>query len=294
MNAVLIAVLGGLGAMLGWGFADFFAKVSIDKIGELPSLVWAHAVGTAALGVVVVSQVMFSRGDFHMPNGKASWGGLALFGALQAIVYLLIYRGFGKGQVAVLSPVFASFSGLVALVSILILGEAATVVKLVSLALIFAGTLLLSTDKPTARVRFFKTPGFREVLLAAICATVWTLGWDRLVSGRDPITFAFFMYGFMTTALYGLARLQRVTLSRVPRDVWWVLMAIGVGEAIAYVSLTWGYSRTPLTSVVALMSGAFSLPTIILARTFLKERVSGLQTVGAVGVIGGVVALALR
>ena len=42
---------------------------------------------------------------------------LAFFGSLQALVYFLLYKGFGKGQVSVLSPTFASFSGFVALAS---------------------------------------------------------------------------------------------------------------------------------------------------------------------------------
>ena len=31
-NSLAVAVLGGLGAMLGWGFADFFAKKTVRKI----------------------------------------------------------------------------------------------------------------------------------------------------------------------------------------------------------------------------------------------------------------------
>jgi len=36
---LLIAVLAGLGGMFGWGFADFFAKKTIDEIGSVASLV---------------------------------------------------------------------------------------------------------------------------------------------------------------------------------------------------------------------------------------------------------------
>jgi drug/metabolite transporter (DMT)-like permease len=68
---------------------------------------------------------------------------------------------------------------------------------------------------------------------------------------------------------------------------------IGVGETTAYAALTWAYSRTDLTSVIAVLSGAFSLPTIILARLFLRERMSGLQTMGAVAVLCGTMFLAV-
>ena len=34
---LVIAVLAGFGGMLGWGFADFFAKKTIDEIGDVAS-----------------------------------------------------------------------------------------------------------------------------------------------------------------------------------------------------------------------------------------------------------------
>ena len=68
-------------------------------------------------------------------------------------------------------------------------------------------------------------------------------------------------------------------------------MLIGCFEVGAYVLISLGYSLTTRTSVVALLSGAFSLPTIVLARAFLKERVTGLQTAGSAVVIFGIMLL---
>ena len=39
---LVLAGLAGLGGMMGWGLADFFAKKTIDEIGDVVSLVWAH------------------------------------------------------------------------------------------------------------------------------------------------------------------------------------------------------------------------------------------------------------
>jgi len=55
-------------------------------------------------------------------------------------------------------------------------------------------------------------------------------------------------------------------------DVKKFLFLMGLGEAVAYLAISWGYSKTTLTGVVALVSGAFSVPTVVLAYTFLKER----------------------
>jgi hypothetical protein len=41
-NAILIATVAGLCGMLGWGVGDFFAKKTIDIVGDMATLAWAH------------------------------------------------------------------------------------------------------------------------------------------------------------------------------------------------------------------------------------------------------------
>jgi len=50
--------------MLGWGLADFFAKKTIDQIGDIVVLAWAHVFGTGVL-------VMLGFGDAHFYPGDA-------------------------------------------------------------------------------------------------------------------------------------------------------------------------------------------------------------------------------
>src|SRR4051812_19318727 len=102
-TALAIAVLAGLGGMIGWGLADFFAKKTIDTIGDVTSLVWAHICGTALFAVIVAYQLLAGH-PVVLPQAPSEWVGLLFFGVLQGLVYLLVYRGFGKGQVAVLNP----------------------------------------------------------------------------------------------------------------------------------------------------------------------------------------------
>src|SRR5437764_100503 len=118
-NSVLLtAVLAGLGGMFGWGLAVLFAKKTIDAIGDTVTLVVAHIFGTGVVILVALCAVFVGRHPLRIPATLTEWGTLAFFGALQAVVYVLVYRGFSKGQVAVLNPVFSSFSGLTAVFSI--------------------------------------------------------------------------------------------------------------------------------------------------------------------------------
>jgi len=165
-SELFIAVIAGLGGMLGWGLADFFAKKTIDRIGDVQSLAWAGVFGSIAFGIAALYRVL-SGGQLAVPHDATAWLLLAFFGMLQAAVYLFAYNGFSKGQVAVLNPVFASFSGIVALVSILFLGEATNPLRIAMVALVFIGVLILSMDIGALRGRrmpFVRVPGFPQVL----------------------------------------------------------------------------------------------------------------------------------
>lgn len=293
-HGIIVAAIAGLGGMLGWGLADFFAKKTIDRIGDLVSLVWAHLAGSLILLVLVLPALFAGGAHVEIPSSPATWTGLALFGALQAAVYLFAYIGFGKGQVAVLSPVFASYSGLVALISVLALGEVVTAFRALALLAVFLGILVINLDLTALRSRrvdFVHLPGSREIAIAAGLATVWTLGWNSFVRGHDGVSYASLMYLFMTLTLFGYAGVRRIPLRFADRSVWLLLALIGLCEVIAYAAISLGYGLTTHASVVALVSGAFSLPTMLLARIFLRERLTTLQWAGCLILIAGVAVL---
>jgi drug/metabolite transporter (DMT)-like permease len=291
---LLIAIGTGLGGMLGWGFADFFAKKTIDRIGDVPTLVLSHLFGTLLFFSVALSLSQVRRQPLVIPDDIPTWVLLGFFGALQAAVYLLVYRGFAKGQVAVLNPLFASFSGLTAVISIVAFGEPVSAYRLLALSIVFGGILLTSIDVGALRQRHIRLaiiPGLKEVAIATVLAALWTILWDRFVGGRDWLSCALFMYAFMTAAVVVVARYQRLKLSVAAPSIWKFLILIGLCETGAYLAISLGYSQTSLTSVVALLSGAFSLPTILLARAFLRERTTKAQAAGSVTIIFGIALL---
>jgi drug/metabolite transporter (DMT)-like permease len=294
-NTLYLAFMGGLAGMLGWGFADFFAKKTIDQIGDIPSLVWAHLFGTLGFLLVAIYSY-FKYGQYiHIPHDPQTLGLLAFFGALQAAVYLLVYRAFEKGQVAVINPIFASYSGVVALISILFLGEIVSGNAILSVLVIFLGVILLSLDIPGLKSKKLNLhAGVKEVVIASILAAGWTLGWNKFVSGQDFIAYALFMYAFMTIAAFLYAKAKKIKLNVIKgSNIITPVVMIGLCEMVAYLGISLGFSQTSHTSIVAVLSGAFSLPTILLARAFLKEHITKIQTLGASFVILGAVLLAI-
>jgi drug/metabolite transporter (DMT)-like permease len=293
-NPLTIAILAGVGGMLGWGAADFFAKKAVDRIGPLKSLVWAHGFGAVLFVLAALGQVFLLKRAVPMPSGGAAWLGLAGFGALQMLVYWLVYQGFEKGQLAILNPIFASFAGLVALFAIVGFGEAVSPRLIAAFIVLFIGIILINSDIDSLKRRRINiVPGLKEIAAATLLAAIWTLGWDRFVSGQNSLSYALWMYAFMTLAAVALARLVRAEVSGVPVGLWKFLLLMGLGEMVAYLAISWGYSSTSLTGVVALISGAFSVPTVILAYLFLKERISKLQWAAIVIIIAGIIGVSL-
>lgn len=294
---LFIAIFAGLGAMLGWGFADFFAKKTIDKVGSIVSLVWAHVFGTSALVTIALFNTLVLKKQLFFPDNFGIWGTVLFFGALQALVYLFAYEGFGKGKLAILNPVFASYSGLAAIVSIVMFGESIKTNLLLALFIIFCGVLLVSIDLKgllIKRLQIFGAPGLKEVGLAALMAAFWQVYWDRFLGSRDWVLYTLLMYGFMTLTAFVISKIKKVNLSVKNPGLWKFLILIGVCEVIAYLALSLGFSTTSFTSVVIVLAGAFSLPTIILARIFLKEKVGAVQTAGSLIIIAGIIILSLQ
>lgn len=295
-SQLLIAIIAGLGGMLGWGLADFFAKKTIDELGDVMTLAWAGVFGTLAFFFAVLYEVFAHDVPVYIPQDPWTWLALIFFGSLQAAVYIFVYRGFAKGKVGLLSPVFASFAGIVAIVSILFLGEATTVYRILALIVTFGGVLVLNADfsmLSSFRVSFAKIGGFTEVVIGTVLGALWTVLWYRFINGENWLFYAFYMFAFMTIAVFIFAAFQRLSFSVSRAGLWKFLAAIGVCETVAYIAISLGYGVTSFVSVVAILSAAFSLPTIILAHLFLKERTTRTQSIGMALTIVGVVLLSV-
>jgi drug/metabolite transporter (DMT)-like permease len=295
---MLVAIGAGLGGMLGWGFSEFGTKKSVDRTGALYSLVWAHVLGTLLLFGVLFLRTFVVNASVILPSGPSDWLRFLLFGSLQTTVYYFAYRAFEKGQVSVLSPVFASFSGLVAIASVLVFGERINAGFAPALGLVFGGMLLINLDVGSLRasgIRLKAVAGLKEILIATVLAACWTLGWDRFTEHKDWMLCTTLMFVFMTLSAFLIAHFAHVNLlPRASLGTWRFMWLIAVGEVVAYLAITLGYSSTTHASVVALLSGASSLPTMILARIFIKERIAVTQTIGGLVVIAGVILLSVN
>jgi drug/metabolite transporter (DMT)-like permease len=291
-STIVLATIAGLCGMLGWGFGDFFAKKTIDIVGDMATLAWAHMVGLVILLLLCAGKLIVSSSmQFGaLPHRPADIVWLLFFGALQAVVYFFVYRAFAVGKVSLLNPVFSTYSGIVVVLSLVVFGEALVAKQVLLIVLTFVGVLLMSVEHDSAKLRkfsFSKMHGMRDIVIATGLASVWTLLWAHFVAGKDWLVYATAMYAAMSLTILIICAIQKINLRIADRSLWKYFAYIGIGEVVAYAGISRGYSLTTHTSVVAVLSAAFSVPTVILAWLFLKEKISRLQVAGVACVVGG-------
>ena len=293
---LLTAVLAGLGAMLGWGLADFFAKKTIDTIGDVTTLFWAQLIGIAPLAALfsIRPSIPAKLGDLDLTNLLY----LTTLGVWSGLSYIPTYVAFGKGKVSLLSPIFASYAVVVTILSAAVFAEQIPLGRWIAFAIVFAGVLLISGD-PRALGEWIvgaaqkREPigGLREIVLAVALYSVWLLALDNFINGEYWVPFLLVIRVFSALSLFLYAKLMRIKLAVSDPAAWKFLVLIGVCDVTAFAFLSFGYSATHYVSVVTMLSAAFSLPTFVLARVFLHEKVSVPQTIGAATVVLGVALL---
>ena len=99
--------------MFGYGISDFFAKKSIDRIGDLKTLLYVQLIGAMFIA-------LYLPNDLSLPEltGKNIMY-LGLLALINTIAYLALYRAFKVGRLSIVSPISSSFSVLVVVLSFL-------------------------------------------------------------------------------------------------------------------------------------------------------------------------------
>jgi drug/metabolite transporter (DMT)-like permease len=260
--------------------------LSTALVADLATLFWAQAIGVLPLIFLLIA----SPDVPYVGNTDAVK--LVLFGVVSALSYLLLYHGFGKGEVSLLSPIFASYAAVVVILSVIFFNEVLGLGRAAAIIVVFAGILLISTNPRDVRrllhEKTVRTKGVPEVLVAMLAYSLWLVIFDRYINGKAWVFYVLFIriVAAITLAVFALARSRGLAVKN--RSIWKYLVAIGVCDVAAYSFVAYGFSHTSYLSIVAVLSATFSVPTIILAHIFLKEKATRIQAVAITIIIVGV------
>jgi len=212
---------------------------------------------------------------------------------LSVIGYLSFYKGLQVGKVSVISPVAACWAAITVVLSLVFLGESLTTSQVLGVGLAVGGAVLVSF-----RLKDLVGLKIRNILTGVEYAVVAMLAWGISFTLIDVIVggLGWFLTMFLLKLVLILYLLVYSFVTKkdivFPQNIVGFIVLIGIFEAIA--SLAYGLGITSeFTSIVAPISAAFPMVTVILAGIFLKERLEINQKIGIFSILSGLVLLSL-
>lgn len=245
------------------------------------------------LAVVVISQMfgaalalVFALVDGSPFPGLAdvAWSAAAGIGGLAGI--LALYRGIGRGIVAIVSPLSALIAAVMPAAYGLALGERPSAMALVGGLLCLPAIFLLSWEpSKEGRDSARRPESLLLGLVAGIGFGLFFIALSRTGKGSG-IWPAFIARATSVSALLAFMGLtgRRLFLAKGGR-----LPAVAAGLSDMGANILFLVaSRIGLLSIVSVVSSLFPAPTVALARVFLKERIPPSRAAGIGLAIAGV------
>ena len=264
----MLSIFYGILSAATWGAGDFIGGLASKRTSPYRVLFLAEIAGMVPFTILAI----LLREPIPSTNDMLLGAGSSLIG-LGGLLFL--YRALASSQMTIAAPVSALFAALIPVIfGIFTLGIPSTP-TLIGFALAFAAVWFISqTDMSNWR---FSLRELRLPLLSGLFFGLYFLILHRatLHAFFWPLAAARFA-GFVGLGLYAL-------LTRQPampqREIWGLSVVNGVldiGGNAFYVLA----AQTGRLDVAAVLSALYPASTVFLAWTFLKERITWLQTFG--------------
>ena len=262
--AALLALL----SSLAWGSADFLGGLASRRVGPLRVLTVTYPVGAALLLPLALWVVPGT-----LTWDAVLWGLLAGVAGISAMV--LFYSALTRGPMGIVATVTAVLQAALPVAIGLALGDGIGLLGFIGMALALVAVVLIGRE----RSEHLRAPRIALVLavvsgmvggvylaalgLAPAESGIWTATVGRLLSTVIIVS-------------VGIAILRP---RLVPGFPWVIVIPIGVLDAFAN-GLFQLAAQAGNLAIVSVMASLYPAATLLLARVFLRERMSALQALG--------------
>ena len=271
----MLAAACALAASIAWGVGDFLGGLKSRTVPVLVVLVLAQVSGVVAIGLVV------AIAGNPPPGASILWAPLAaIFGTIGLAAF---FRGMAVGSISVVAPI-AAVGAVVPVVFGIATGDDVSSVQLVGFVFALGGVALASFERPeggSARL----AAGVPWALAAVIGFGGYYVPMHE-ASGEDFLWAAFTFRVSVCVLVFAAWLVFRPPLSAAKGS----LIAIGMIGVMdtAGNSFFAAASSQGDVSVVSVLATLYPVVTVGLAAAVLSERVAGLQLVGVVAAMTGV------
>jgi drug/metabolite transporter (DMT)-like permease len=272
----LLAAACALGASIAWGVSDFLGGLKSRTVPLLVVLLLAQVSGVLAIGIVV------ALAGNPPPGSSVLWAPLAaVFGTVGLAAF---FRGMAIGSISVVAPI-AAVAAVVPVVFGIATGDDVSSLQLAGFVLALAGVALASFEWPES--------GAVRVAAGVPWAVAAVVGFGGYyvpmheASGEDFLWAAFTFRASVSVLVLAAWLVLRPPVAAARGS----LLAIGLIGVMdtAGNSLFAAASNQGDVSVVSVLATLYPVVTVGLAAAVLSERVVGLQLVGVIAALTGVV-----
>lgn len=274
---VFLAVLGAAALHATW---NAFVRGGANPLLHMAALtIW-----TGILGLPVALAM-------PLPD-SASWPWIALSVVIHVIYYVTLSRAYQHGSLSVMYPIMRGGAPLlVSLGSVLFIGESMSMAGWTGVMLISTGVLAIALksglDKPKVAITW-------ALACSASIATYSIVDGQGARLSQSPLAFTAWLYVAESVVFTGLLALagQGKPLVRYMTERFWTCAIGGLLSAVAYAIVLWAMSLAPMALVSATRETSVLFAAII-GVWVLKEKFSSRQWIGALLLVGGLMALRL-
>jgi uncharacterized membrane protein len=275
---VLTGTLMALAGAVCWSFANMSIQSVARRLGSWSALVWIQLIGTAT---VVVAAYVF-EGAPKVPD-TATLTLIVVAGLSALLAYVGLFESLRRGQVAVVTPVIASWSVVSVVIGVFQMDAPLGAAAALGIGLLVAGNVLLARYGRSRTGNITGTP-----TAALLWAGAATLGFGCMVPAVDAAGRALgrlwtipMVWGVELTLLIPVLWLSG-RLSRMPSGTqdWWEVARTAACEAGGLVAVSLALDHAPLTLVSPVASLSTAV-TVALGVLLLRERLRTPALLGA-------------
>jgi drug/metabolite transporter (DMT)-like permease len=286
---MMIALLLGLIAALGWSCHDLLARHFAARLGPYRMAYWVMLAGAGLL----LFPVLWRNTLWSAPSEAV---GLALaMGVVYAVAAAGLFFALTLAPVSIVGPIVGGYPALVVLWG-LINGLQPTILQWFCIAIILLGVIVVARAEQEGQGHSDVLPG--KLSLVLIAATVSSIGYAATAVMGQQATAGLgawettFVSRFPAAAVLLVAVMTQGRPSGpIPAQGWLGIVGMAAFDVGAVTAINMS-AYFPNKELGAMAISASSATSVLLAMAVLKEKVTAMQWFGVVMIVAGVAGLA--
>lgn len=274
-----MSILAALGAMVCWGFGDFFIQKSTRKIGDVETLAWIGIIGS-------IGFFPFVYKDLFLVLERSSFLILLFLGVVTFIVGIINFEALKRGKLSIVEVLLEFELPITIALGLFFLNESLSWIQVFLITLIFSGIIMIAWRPNVKGEHFFE----KGAVLAIFTAIGYGLiNFLTAVGAKQisPLLTIWFTWAVFTIICLIWLKI-RGNLNLVFKKFFIypeLILSIGILDTLAWVFFALAVQKQELAITIAITE-SYPAISLLLGTKFNKEKISRYQLIGAIITIG--------